>query len=167
MKLSKINDVRIGQIYEDKILNKIYIIESFNDIRYTLSSCFKDKILICKDEYELTNSEIEDSELIGFLGITHKIEDGKLIEIPREIYNIDDVLKINLLQDNIILEEEQVVVGVKFDFLKNYYEINTIYTTNDSIGVNLIKTIHNNIKKIGILGVNYEFINNKLVKEND
>jgi hypothetical protein len=121
MKLSKIKDVRVGQIWTFNNRETYDIVLSVRNIDDNLEKglyevwyeIFGDFDVICKDMRKREQNELIDIEycrkgelasdymlkmfqkpekyLVGFLGITHKKENGKLIEILRREFETDDV----------------------------------------------------------------------------
>ncbi|HIU53266.1 MAG TPA: hypothetical protein IAD20_04205 [Candidatus Scatocola faecipullorum] len=90
MKLVEINDVRVGQIrknFDDLILieaekpNGFLYYQAFNEF-----GGFMNKDV--KASYKFLAMPI-----IGKLGITHRIEGNRLVEIPREDLIVDDVVE--------------------------------------------------------------------------
>lgn len=177
MQLRPIKDVRVGHIYElDKkkygggfiIVNEI--VKNFYE-----SFCFLvnwnngSNVDLSNSTTEFLNFDIsknKDYKLIGSLNITHKIENNKLVEIPREELEVDDVVE--LLSDTQTELGEEYKAGIQgvikriskdknyisladydFDCYEDYFDIK-----NDKNEINF--------KKIGIYGVTHTFINNKL-----
>lgn len=194
MKLKKTKDVRVGQVWSfnngetyDVVIDVLntddnydkhhpyeVIYEIYNDFEsdgYT----FKD-IEYCRREEPVSNDTLEmfkqpDKYLVGFIGITHKIEDGKLVEIERN----EDFIE---LENGTKVYKDDVVALV-------------IYPVSDSFEICYVSSIKNNpndkefgvslfngdlsyntkmgkseyaskyiTKKLGTIGVNYEFVNN-------
>lgn len=151
MKLQKIKDVRVGQIWEYKdFLIEVRPRECFQGIYHNgiqtvnldIDSSFWDELY-------------KKSKLIGFLGITHKIEDNKLIEISREEFEIDDIVEYEGNKMPYIIMEENTI-DEELWLHSNEEDVSGIY--KDSME-------EEGFKKVGILGVNYEFINDKLIME--
>lgn len=96
MKLVKIKDVRPGQVWINK--KEMITIDSFyNDTEIQISAynLSGKEIEFDLDEYEGmidTDAVKQGYNLIGKLGITHRVEDGKLVEITREYFQVDDVV---------------------------------------------------------------------------
>ena len=96
MKLVEIKDVRIGQVWKEDD-NDIFIITGFSEYEPEMIHCIsyipEDKPITLKNGKKITGlvysstskNLLEKSTLIGKLGITHRIEDGKLVEITREL----------------------------------------------------------------------------------
>lgn len=170
MKLVEINDIRAGQIYKRD--NVLYL------IRYILFNLENtDPVWICieyGEDYQETESmfngnatvesvEKQGYELIGFLGITHKIENEKLVEIPREELQIDDVIEFAVLCEEYDFEVYKAFYKVVYRFSIIQDEEETfVCIGNNGNSYNVSRNDFNG--KVGILGVNYEFVNNQLVK---
>lgn len=158
MKLVKIENIREGQIYKDK--NNLYLIidiicgnityQKYNT--YDLKGILKEKRTDC----DFLFFRDKERELIGFLGITHEIKDNKLVEITRE-----ELGNTGCYIDDIFINEYEEVEGVVLGMSRDGY---IRLLEQDGKDIYETGTI---TEKIGILGVNYEFINDKLVKEND
>lgn len=83
MKLVEIKDVRTGQVWENIKMGEFHTVDSLNQFR----SVERERIIRIRNDY------LKECKLVGKLGITHKIEGNKLIEIPRKyIYEIDDIV---------------------------------------------------------------------------
>jgi hypothetical protein len=100
-------------------------------------------------------------ELIGFLNITHKIEKDdngnyKLVEIPRKEYEVDDIVECEKILKND--ETLGVVFGVDNDEDDDDC-VKILYANGDT---EYLYAKHGKPKKVGILGVNYEFANGRL-----
>ena len=178
MKLVKIDNVRVGQIwtfnegqtydlvidvrtvdpdFRDCLYEVNYII--YGDLEYNIEHKKEkgDNYFIdaeyCRRDEPASNDILEKFEdmnnLVGFLGITHEIKDNKLIEIPRKEFEEDDII----LKTNFYRNEYGDIVGqfTKKICYNGYIDkLEKLQEENDKI------------EKIGTLGVNYEFINNKL-----
>jgi hypothetical protein len=152
MKLVEITDLRIGQVREND--TKIYII---NFLFPDQKICRVEKVnkydlddvsltnLTVDDEETLSYEQISNEKLVGFIGITHKIKDGKFVKIPRKEFEENDVFG---YFNNELAGKLEVAI---------YSDENDVYTSNNNFPKNYCK-------KVGILGVNYEFVNNKLGK---
>lgn len=189
MILQKIKDVRVGQIWsfnKGKTYDVIIDVRTTNDnlegdklnpyeIRYKIYGDFnysigdkheldKDKMFFIDCEYCRRDEKASKSllkkfknpnkYLIGFLGITHKEENGRLIEIPRRELDIDDVVEFCIKYDG-KKKEVGVIVGLEYKNNIILYEVDYWRYINKIFNPN----------KLGILGVNYEFVNNKLVDD--
>jgi hypothetical protein len=181
MKLVKIEDVRVGQIrkYKDFQLLILNVEKSrYEDIETDyVFYIFKDGLLdysgiLKKDfiDFEVKKDMVK-TELIGFLNITHKLEkdeDGRerLVEIPRKEFEVDDVVE---LGEHKFIFFEILKEGENYFYEENEYVYMTvdIDRKNGVAGLSsytfteLVKNSRD-FKKIGILGVNYEFVNDLL-----
>lgn len=184
MRLEKIKDVRVGQIWsfnngetydiviDVRTTDGNYNGDKYNpyEIRYQIFADrdyasdrkdMEDKNNICEIDIEYCRREEKatdylmqmfkhpDKYLIGFLGITHEIQNDKLVEIPRkQKFEVDDILKIF----NYYKDETTGNICGQFTGLICYD--------------GLLRKLENydKIEKVGILGVNYEFVNDKFVR---
>jgi hypothetical protein len=163
MKLAEIKDVRIGQIrqYEDKV----FIVRSFEPSWYSNWNGYYYKISYSDDGNNrksiLECEEMMKSEIIGFLNITHELDnDNKLVGIPRDEFEADDVLK-RKDRENIIVPIRKYAIRNRTSFM---YDCFLCYERENRIYINsfIQEDLQKEYDKIGILGVNYEFINNLL-----
>lgn len=163
MKLVKIKDVRIGQVWKEDD-NDIFIITGFSEYEPEMIHCVhyvpEDKPIILKSGKKVTGlvysstskNMLEKSTLIGKIGITHRIEDGRLVEIPPlfkdQKINIDDIVK--------------VIKDGSFSWL-----VDTTYNARKYTKYISLLSYHDcdfsedEVEKIGILGVTHEFVNNR------
>lgn len=157
MKLVKINDVRKGQIYKDfhsyYLISSNMVFDNVNGCRYPCSEF----VIDLDNEYigtitKIHESIIEKLDFVGFLDITHKVIGNKLIEIPREELEKDDIIEARNIKYFVkeITNDYMVLLNCDDDLMLVSYE-------RKYLGTYLI-----NYKKIGTLMVNYEFINDKL-----
>lgn len=202
MKLQKITDVRVGQIWtfnEGKTYDAVISVRNIDDnfhhevseVVFEIWADF-DYAIGKKDKEDINNRYLVDVEytkkgekvnqdllekfkqpdkyLVGFLGITHKIEDGRLIEIKRDKFELDDIISIkkningaesfnkshfNIKKGTIMLVNfcnETTLNCVN----SNGYERNFDFYDDED------ENIEDYFEKVGTLGVNYEFVNNKL-----
>lgn len=177
MRLKKIKDVRVGQIWTFNKGNTYDVVIDVRNIDRHLQDCLYEVnfIIYCDDKYlsgktkeqdkdrlyffdaefcrqgEYINKELlekfkePDKYLVGFLGITHKIVDGRLVEIERKEFEVDDIVLTNSGFIGIILS---ITIDQWFFIMRD-----------DGF------TVHENkepLKKLGTLGIGYEFINNRL-----
>lgn len=183
MKLQKIKDVRVGQIWtfnEGKTYDVVISVRNIDDnfhhevseVDFEIWADF-DYATGKKDKEDINNRYLVDIEytkkgekvsqdllekfkqpdkyLVGFLGITHKIEDGRLVEIERNEFEEDDIVECS--------DRKYIITYASRDSNEDYntYNINEI----DNLE-NETYALSTDLKKIGTLGVDYEFINNKL-----
>lgn len=162
MKLVEIKDVRVGQIWEAH--NNLFVVEtaeSYINKKYQFArvAMYERGQKVCFGKKQAPDY-FEDKKLIGKIGITHSIEGYSLHEIPRqygELPRIDDVVKFKS-------DPRLYVINREIDFgIKKVHPNNTCFeATNDLYGSRQLVDFE--IKKIGILGVTHEFINERLVK---
>jgi hypothetical protein len=173
MRLKKIEDVRAGQIwtfndYEtlDLIIEHRLVDDDlkpketayYKIYAWNLNEELRDKFgkgnCIDVELTDGTTIKCEDffkkGKLIGFLNITHRIEDNKLVEIPRKEFEVDDVIQTNGYKEwnspTVITYIDDLDKYSIFDGWHNHAFMN-----------------NKDIRKIGILGVNYEFVNERLL----
>ncbi|MDR0676577.1 MAG: hypothetical protein LBF97_06025 [Elusimicrobiota bacterium] len=176
MKLQKITDVRVGQIWtlnNYKTLNLIinvgekiyYHIISWNN--YSQIGGIIDTEIIVKTDLKYLDF-IKKGKLIGFLGITHKKDKNwKFIKIPRDEFEIDDIVE--YINEEEALEQE-ILENSKLVIIDKYigYTNDFCYYLTDEHRCNHYRFDNNEVKrdlkKIGIYGVDYEFVNNNLEK---
>ncbi len=183
MKLQKIKDVRVGQIWtfnEGKTYDVVISVRNIDDnfhhevseVDFEIWADF-DYVTGKKDKEDINNRYLVDIEytkkgekvsqdllkkfkepdeyLIGFLGITHKIEDGRLVEIERKEFEIDDIVEYN--------DKKYIITYANRNSTEDY----SIYYINEVDNLeNKTVASSTDFKKLGTLGVNYEFINNKM-----
>lgn len=165
MKLVEIKDVRPGQIRKVTAFNQwkdeeefevLAVIEASGLGEYAEFDTYaefydiKTKQLMEDDSEELRF--YENGELIGKIGITHRIEDGRLVEIPPlfkdQKINIDDIVK--------------VIKDGSFSWL-----VDTTYNARKYTKYISLLSYHDcdfsedEVEKIGILGVTHEFVNDR------
>jgi len=156
MKLIEIKDIRVGQIYkmefgfviiksleetDDGILG---FLVNWNNVNNSSSTTEFLGFYINKNK---------DYKLIGFLNITHKIEDNKLVEIPREEFEVDDIIKYEnkLFIITRINQEDRNYIHIMSENLEKE-TLNLGYSSN-----------YKKVEKIGIYGVTHTFENDKLL----
>lgn len=161
MKLVEINDVRVGQVLErDRCF---FVIEDRTGVHNFATT------LYCHNHKSAPNNAYEalsirerniaafdDCEIIGKIGITHRIEDNRLVEIPpvfkEQKINTDDIVK--------ILEDDScpwvVVTTYNAKKYKRYISLLSYHDSHFS---------ENEVEKIGVLGVTHEFVNDREVQQ--
>ena len=162
MKLVEIKDIRVGQIYRKTCDRDCYLLISEINKNKTITYAVNSRFGFYLDECNKKNLEniLENSfELVGFLGITHEIKDKKLVKIPREELETDDVIEFAVLREESDFEVCKVVY--RFSIIQDEEET-FICVGNNGNSYNVSRNDFNG--KVGILGVNYEFVNNQLVK---
>ena len=168
MKLVEINDVRVGQIrknFDDLILieaekpNGFLYYQAFNEF-----GGFMNKDV--KASYKFLAMPI-----IGKLGITHRIEGNRLVEIPREDLIVDDVVEY-LDFDGFPIKGVICTVITAMTAEETQYEFITEEGKSDDSSIFNREEIREDSgiytytpKKIGILGVTHEFVNDREVQQ--
>ncbi len=162
MKLVEINDVRIGQVLErDRCF---FVIEERTGVHNfaTTLYCHNHKPAP-NDAYEaLATRErniaaFADCKIIGKIGITHRIEGNRLVEIPNSAgFQVDDIVKFKW-------DPRLYVINREIDFgIKKTHPNNSCFeATNDLYGSRQLVDFE--LKHVGILGVTHEFVNDKEV----
>lgn len=155
MKLVEIKDIREGQIYERSRCIFVVMRRSGIDSVVLRLYCHNRKpepnnAYEAEAMHEVRTDALNDCQLIGKLGITHRIEGKKLIEIPpvfkRQKINIDDIVK--------------VIKDGSFPWV-----VDTTYNAGKYTRYISLLSYHDNdfsedeVEKIGILGVTHEFVN--------
>ena len=148
MKLVEIKDVRPGQVW---INNQTGLLHTVDDLG-NLSNADKAETAKIRDEY----LKAAKCRLIGKIGITHRIEDNRLVEIPpvfkEQKINTDDIVK--------ILEDDSypwvVITTYNAKKYKRYISLLSYHDSHFS---------ENEVEKIGVLGVTHEFVNDREVQQ--
>lgn len=152
MNLVEIKDIRVGQIYNYH--NILYLIkDKLKDDEFITTSYYSKHSLENTVYYEEFATHYKDSilfkscTLIGKPGIAHRIEDGKLVEIPRTAeFQIDDVCCEANSKNTIFVIDAIDAYGREalflFDEKRNRH-------------------FPQGVEKIGILGVTHEFVNDR------
>lgn len=148
MKLVEIKDVRPGQVW---INNQTGLLHTVDDLG-NLSNADKAETAKIRDEY----LKAAKCRLIGKIGITHRIEDNRLVEIPpvfkEQKINTDDIVK--------ILEDDSypwvVITTYNAKKYKRYISLLSYHDSHFS---------ENEVEKIGVLGVTHEFANDREVQQ--
>jgi hypothetical protein len=159
MKLVEIKDVRVGQIWDNG--NNFLIITGFSEYEpemvHSVTYVPENKPITLKNGKKVTGlmysstskNSLEGSKLIGKLGITHRIEDGKLVEIPHATeFEVDDIVRHENGKTGVIVKINNVGFAIGYE-----YSINC-----GSEGFN---DTFEYLTKIGILGVTHEFVNDR------
>jgi hypothetical protein len=138
MKLQKIQDVRVGQVWQDTKTGRLVWVEI-------------DNFAYCKPFEELC----QDSKLVGFLGITHEVKNGKLVKIPRGEFDKDDVVDFG---------GRPMIVVSNYD-LQRKLERPKVGLWSDFGDLDVKWAAPEEIKHLGTLGVDWELVNDRLAKE--
>jgi hypothetical protein len=185
MKLIAIEDIIVGQIWENKNDNSLSFVEGLKDeLAFTLLYI---QIFDKSDNKLKLNTNIDvfnfrkDNILIGMDNITHKLENNKLVEIPINPkvkikdfkLDIDDVVQLsynckvygwNKKENTHIAVVEDIIKYSDTAEIKIRMSDGTLHDMSSFIAHNFQDT-DVLIKKIGIYGVTHEFVNDKLIKE--
>lgn len=162
MKLVKIKDVRVGQVLaRDRC---IFVIEERTGAHnFAVSLYCHNHKPASNDAYEEQSTRernvatFDDCEIIGKIGITHRIEGNRLLEIPRSAgFQTDDVVKFKW-------DPRLYVINREIDFgIKKTHPNNSCFeATNDLYGSRQLVDFE--LKRVGIFGVTHEFVNDKEV----
>lgn len=160
MKLVEINDVRVGQVLErDRC---IFVIEERTGAHnFAVSLYCHNHKPAPNDAYEEQSTRernvatFDDCEIIGKIGITHRIGGNRLLEIPRSAgFQTDDVVKFKW-------DPRLYVINREIDFgIKETHPDNSCFeATNDLYGSRQLVDFE--LKRVGILSVTHEFVNDK------
>lgn len=148
MKLVKIKDIRPGQIWEAH-RNQFLILSHGNNI---IARMYERGELAA--EGIKSADEFADMRLWGKLGITHRFEGEKLVEIPRKPgFQTDDVVKFNWSDPRLYVINREIDFGIK----ESHPDNACFEATNDLYGSRQLVDFE--LKRVGILGVTHEFIN--------
>lgn len=160
MKLVEINDVRVGQVLErDRC---IFVVEERTGVyNFAVTLYCHNHKSAPNDAYEALAtrernvSAFDDCKIIGKIGITHHIEDNRLVELPRSAgFQADDVVKFKW-------DPRLYVINREIDFgIKETHPDNSCFeATNDLYGSRQLVDFE--LKRVGILGVTHEFVNDR------
>lgn len=159
MKLVEINDVRVGQVWKNK--KEMITIDSFYDdeeIQISAYNLSGKEIDMDYDDFEGMidiDAVKQNYKLIGKLGITHRIEGNRLLEIPRSAgFQTDDVVKFKWDPRLYVINRE-----IDFGIKKTHPDNSCFEATNDLYGSRQLVDFE--LKRVGILGVTHEFVNDK------
>jgi hypothetical protein len=161
MKLIEITNNEVGRIY--KTNNKFIIIdESFRKREiyyYTFNYDSNGNSELLANHFILKES-LKYCKLIGFINITHKIENNKLVEIERKEFEVDDIIKFK--NDRIYVITKTHTCGNGFNNNKTFYTLFNGVESWESFDLTDEYFRENSIK-IGIYGVTHKFVNDKLL----
>lgn len=150
MKLVEIKDIRPGQVWQDKdgdlwLEWDDRIEPPIRDTKYYAHT------------KEAFNYLVErKNKLVGFWKITHKAKDKELVEIPRTTeFQTDDVVKFKWSDPRLYVINREIDFGIKETHPNNhcFEATNGLYGSRQLVDFEL--------KRIGILGVTHEFVNDK------
>lgn len=153
MKLVEIKDVRVGQIRKN--FNDIILIDAKIPDGFSHYQAFTEFGGLMNKDIKL-NHKFLDMPIIGKLGITHRIDDGRLVKIPRaEGFQVDDVVKFNWNDPRLYVINREIDFGIK----KTHPDNSCFEATNDLYGSRQLVDFE--LKRVGILGVTHEFVNDR------
>ncbi len=178
MKLVEIKDIREGQIYERNRCIFVVMRRSGIDRVVLRLYCYNRKsepnnAYEAQAMHEVRIDALNDCQLIGKLGITHRIEGNRLVELPREDLIVDDVVKY-LDFDGFTVRAVICAVITALTVEETQYAF--ITETGESEDTTLFEKeeigedsgiFTYTPKKIGILGVTHEFINSREQSNDD
>lgn len=159
MKLTEIKGIYVGQVYEahrnlfvvetaEKYINKEYQTGRVAMYERGKKVCFGIK---------LYPESFKDMKLIGKIGITHEIDDiGDIKEIKRsEGIQVNDVVKFNWSDPRLYVISREIDFGIKKVHPNNacFEGLHDLYGSRELVDFEL--------KRVGILGVTHEFVNEK------
>lgn len=125
MKLVEIKDVRVGQIRKN--FNDIILIDAKIPDGFSHYQAFTEFGGLMNKDIKL-NHKFLDMPIIGKLGITHRIDDGRLVKIPRaEGFQVDDVVKFNWNDPRLYVINREIDFGIK----KTHPDNSCFEATND------------------------------------
>lgn len=140
MKLVEIKDVRPGQVWINDQTGLLHTVDDLGG----LSNAAKIETAKIRDEY----LKAAKCRLIGKIGITHRIENNKLVEIKRKEVNKDDI---------VCFDEETNRLAVVL-------KVSPI-TITPTVFDGQEKELNRKVCVIGILGVTHEFVNDREVQQ--
>lgn len=156
MKLVEIKDIRPGQIrknFDDIILigaevqNGVSHYQAFTEFGGLMNKDVK------------SNYKFLDMPIIGKIGITHRIENNRLVEIPRSAgFQTDDVVKFKWDPRLYVINRE-----IDFGIKKTHPDNSCFEATNDLYSSRQLVDFE--LKRIGIFGVTHEFVNEREVMD--
>lgn len=161
MKLVEIKDVRVGQVLERN--RCIFVIEERTGAHnFAVSLYCHNHKPAPNNAYEALSmrernvATFEDCKIIGKTGITHRIEGNRLVEIPRAAgFQVDDVVKFNWNDPRLYVINREIDFGIK----ETHPDNSCFEATNDLYGSRQLVDFE--LKRVGILGVTHEFINDR------
>lgn len=164
MKLVKIKDIRRGQVWKNRkefaIVDSLYDDDEIQISAYKLSG--KPIEEDCYNDWEGLidgTTLLQDYKLVGVMGITHKIEDNMLVEIPKENFQVDDIVKFNWADKRLYVINREIDFGIK----ETHPDCRCFEATNDLYGSRQLVDFE--LRKVGIYGVTHEFVNDREVQD--
>ena len=164
MKLVEINDVRAGQVLERN--RCIFVIEERTGVHnFAVGLYCHNHKPAPNNAYEALSirernvATFEDCKIIGKIGITHRIEGNRLVEIPRfSGFQVDDIVKFKWDPRLYVINRE-----IDFGIKKTHPDNSCFEATNDLYGSRQLVDFE--LNRIGILGVTHEFVNDREVSD--
>jgi hypothetical protein len=156
-----IDNIRVGQIWagfeEPGIGNKYaraFVVKKINSRFMTIGSYWQtdadgtDNFHIYLKRFPVPINRIKCNALIGFLGKTHEIKGGKLVEIPRGTFNVGDIL----------MYKENDLNYIASEYISCHGDLKFIIVSRGGGSSNWCLGNMKNFKKIGVYGVTHELI---------
>jgi len=156
MRIKEIKEPREGMIYKDHMTEWLLLTGgySFEMDGTDHSHQFVSYSVETGEERTHFNDCVAGLKLIGALGITHRIEDGKLVEIDRQKVDVDTIIKLDTEPIAVLTREYHLNGEQKFDML-----FNDGATDEGVCGYYLNDKTFWSVK--GILGVTHEIVGGK------
>ena len=162
MKLVEIKDVRPRQVWINDQTGLLHTVDDLGN----LNNADKAETAKIRDEY----LKAAKCRLIGKIGITHRIEGNRLVEIPREDLIVDDVVEyldfdgfpVKAVICSVITALTAEEIQYAFITENGQSEDTTLFEREEIGEDSGIFTY--TPKKIGILGVTHEFVNDREVQ---
>jgi hypothetical protein len=186
MILKEIKDVRLGQIWECKDLKYLIRNQNYREIDYSVfyqdikgvpttveeflayaeglneeNATLERGMLIKVEDKEI----LENAKLVGYLGITHIVENSKLVEIPRNKFEVDDIVE--SLRYGLCSYSQAIITGTRpnsFVPTSNDWVVDVYCDGKKDKDRESLAITEEDLddEKVGILGVTHEFVNEKL-----
>lgn len=164
MKLVEIKDIREGQVLERD--RSFFVIGERTGVHNFVASLYAhNRKPAPNDAYELLAAHeknigaFDDCKIIGKIGITHRVNGKKLVEITRTSgFQTDDVVKFNWSDPRLYVINREIDFGIK----ESHPDNACFEATNDLYGSRQLVDFE--LKRVGILGVTHEFINDREAK---
>ena len=158
MKLTSIKDIRVGQVWESH--NNLYVVETAERFIKEPISCARvamyERGKKCLKGIVYSNNFCNGKKLVGKIGITHEIDGDFIIEIKRsKNIRVDDVVKFNWNDPRLYVINREIDFGIK----EKHPDNSCFEGTNDIYGSRQLVDFE--LKRVGILGVTHEFVNNE------
>jgi hypothetical protein len=158
MKLVEINKIEVKQIrqYKDGILIIMQRSCDGFDCEFYKDNIFETNFFISEDYL------MEEQTIIkGMIGITHTIENNKLVELPRKEFEVDRIVRAkNEFQKPIFYIKEK-----KFLEDGNLYLDTLDVNGNDTPFCNTLEKLREVFEEISDLGIGFVWVNDNLVNK--